>query len=175
MERESEETDKDRLERMAACLRQDYGAERIWLFGSMARGTADEDSDLDLLIVSRTQEQVFVWASASVRVCAWETHAGSDGQLETHRPSSSCSSWTLYPIKTIPPCGPDGHAAGASAPLQPPWRDRPAPARAECAGLRPAERVLHACAVSPGWKPDGKPAASLKGRPTRRPSKDGMG
>jgi hypothetical protein len=29
VERESEETDKDRLERMAACLRQDYGAERI--------------------------------------------------------------------------------------------------------------------------------------------------
>lgn len=44
---------------IAACLRQDYGAERIWLFGSMARGTADEDSDADLLIVSRTEEGFF--------------------------------------------------------------------------------------------------------------------
>lgn len=49
----------DRLKRIAACLRQDYGAERIWLFGSRARGTADEDSDVDLLIISRTPEGFF--------------------------------------------------------------------------------------------------------------------
>lgn len=47
--------DRDRLKRIAECLRQDYEAVRIWLFRSMARGTADEDSDVDLLIVSPTQ------------------------------------------------------------------------------------------------------------------------
>lgn len=47
------------MERIAACLRQDYGAERIWLFGSMARGTGDEDSDVDLLIIARTDQGFF--------------------------------------------------------------------------------------------------------------------
>lgn len=38
--------------RLAEVLRRDYGAERIWLFGSHARGTADEASDVDLLVIS---------------------------------------------------------------------------------------------------------------------------
>lgn len=35
------------------------GAERIWLFGSHARGEADEDSDVDLVVVQRTELPFF--------------------------------------------------------------------------------------------------------------------
>jgi predicted nucleotidyltransferase len=40
-------------------LRQDYSARKIWLFGSHARGTADEGSDVDLPIVCPTTEKFF--------------------------------------------------------------------------------------------------------------------
>ncbi len=36
---------------MADQLRFVLGAERVWLFGSQARGNADENSDIDLLAV----------------------------------------------------------------------------------------------------------------------------
>lgn len=45
--------------RLAEVLRRDYGAERIWLFGSHARGMADEASDVDLLVISPTTEKFF--------------------------------------------------------------------------------------------------------------------
>ena len=51
--------DTSRLQTIAERLKQDYGAQRIWLFGSFARGTADEGSDVDLLIVSPTGEAFF--------------------------------------------------------------------------------------------------------------------
>ena len=44
---------------MAELLRRDYAAEKIWLFGSHARGTADEASDVDLLVISPTTEKFF--------------------------------------------------------------------------------------------------------------------
>ena len=51
---------------LAERLRQDYGAQKIWLYGSYARGTATEDSDVDLLVISPTTESSFV-RMASVR------------------------------------------------------------------------------------------------------------
>jgi predicted nucleotidyltransferase len=47
------------FEEMAAQLRQEYGAQRIWLFGSFARNMAGPDSDIDLLIVSPAAEPFF--------------------------------------------------------------------------------------------------------------------
>ena len=38
------------IQRAAAELGKQYGAERIWLFGSYARGEAATDSDVDLRI-----------------------------------------------------------------------------------------------------------------------------
>lgn len=40
-------------------LREQYGASEIILFGSYARGEAGEDSDIDLLIISDTNERFF--------------------------------------------------------------------------------------------------------------------
>jgi predicted nucleotidyltransferase len=31
-------------------LRENYGVSRLWLFGSVVRGTAGEDSDVDVLV-----------------------------------------------------------------------------------------------------------------------------
>ena len=38
------------IKRVAVLLGKHYGAERIFLFGSYARGEADEESDIDLRI-----------------------------------------------------------------------------------------------------------------------------
>lgn len=45
----------DAVTRLQECLRaliEDFGAEEIWVYGSVARGEAGPDSDIDLLIVS---------------------------------------------------------------------------------------------------------------------------
>jgi len=47
------------LDAIAGRLKQDYRAQKVWLYGSCARGSADEDSDLDLLIVADTSESFF--------------------------------------------------------------------------------------------------------------------
>jgi predicted nucleotidyltransferase len=41
---------------IAARLKRDYGAERVILFGSVARGTATRYSDLDLLVIAPSSE-----------------------------------------------------------------------------------------------------------------------
>lgn len=38
------------IQKKVSALGQQYGAERIFLFGSYAKGEADEDSDIDLRI-----------------------------------------------------------------------------------------------------------------------------
>lgn len=38
------------MPRLAACLRERYGATRIILFGSLAQGRFHEDSDIDLAV-----------------------------------------------------------------------------------------------------------------------------
>lgn len=44
-------TAADFLARALAALRQSLPVEEVWLFGSCARGEAEPDSDLDLLVV----------------------------------------------------------------------------------------------------------------------------
>jgi predicted nucleotidyltransferase len=41
----------DSIRRAVRVLADDFGADEIWLFGSCAAGTADEHSDIDLLVV----------------------------------------------------------------------------------------------------------------------------
>jgi predicted nucleotidyltransferase len=57
--------DKGRLKTIADRLRSDYGAVRVILFGSMARETATEHSDIDLLVIAETSER-FYQRSATV-------------------------------------------------------------------------------------------------------------
>lgn len=45
------------LDRMVQRLVDEYAPQRIILFGSHATGTADADSDIDLLIVKETSER----------------------------------------------------------------------------------------------------------------------
>lgn len=57
--------DRSKLKTIADRLRRDYGAVRVILFGSAARGEATEHSDIDLLVVAETRER-FYERSASV-------------------------------------------------------------------------------------------------------------
>ncbi len=50
--------DEARLRRVVDALRA-YEPERVYLFGSWARGEADAMSDLDLVIIKRTSEPFF--------------------------------------------------------------------------------------------------------------------
>jgi predicted nucleotidyltransferase len=42
------------IERFGRQIGQQFGAERVILFGSYAQGTATPDSDIDLLVIART-------------------------------------------------------------------------------------------------------------------------
>jgi len=44
----------DRIEQFGRQIGRDFGAERVILFGSYARGEVTEDSDVDLLVVAET-------------------------------------------------------------------------------------------------------------------------
>jgi uncharacterized protein len=48
--------DDPRLALIAERLKREFGAERVILFGSVARGTATKDSDVDLLVVAPSDE-----------------------------------------------------------------------------------------------------------------------
>ncbi len=47
------------LKAIADRLRDRYGAERVLLYGSVARGTPTEHSDIDLLVVAPTTERFY--------------------------------------------------------------------------------------------------------------------
>ncbi len=47
------------VKKISKRLKDQYDAQEVILFGSYAKGTADEDSDLDLLIIATTNERFF--------------------------------------------------------------------------------------------------------------------
>jgi len=47
-----EEKDRQAVERAAAILRERFPVEQVVLFGSKARGDADSESDIDLLVLT---------------------------------------------------------------------------------------------------------------------------
>jgi predicted nucleotidyltransferase len=54
---------------------QRYQPQRIILFGSAARGEADEDSDLDVLVIKDTPESFVQRLEAMARLCPSGVHA----------------------------------------------------------------------------------------------------
>jgi predicted nucleotidyltransferase len=68
-------THRERLIAIAERLRRDYSAERVLLYGSVARGEATEDSDVDLLVIAPTKEP-FYDRMATVRRIVRHLRAG---------------------------------------------------------------------------------------------------
>ncbi len=56
-----------RLKAISERLRREYGAQRVILFGSYARGDATEDSDVDILVIAPTRERFFERMATSLR------------------------------------------------------------------------------------------------------------
>ncbi len=50
---------REQLKAIAGRLRERYRAERVLLYGSFARGTPTEHSDIDLLVVAPTKERFY--------------------------------------------------------------------------------------------------------------------
>jgi len=48
-----------RLQKIASCLKVQYGAEQVILYGSYAQGTAGPNSDIDLLVIAQTDEKFY--------------------------------------------------------------------------------------------------------------------
>jgi predicted nucleotidyltransferase len=65
----------DRIRDIAERIKTAYGAERVILYGSYARGEATEDSDIDLLVVARTEEG-FLDRMAAVRAAIRDLRRG---------------------------------------------------------------------------------------------------
>jgi predicted nucleotidyltransferase len=57
-----------RLRVIAEHLRREYGAEKILLYGSCARGEAGPDSDMDLLIIAPSRERFFERMASVLRL-----------------------------------------------------------------------------------------------------------
>ena len=55
-----------------------YQAERIYLFGSLARGEADDLSDVDLVIIKRTREPFWDRLREAARLVFDAIHRGED-------------------------------------------------------------------------------------------------
>uniref|UniRef100_A0A832A425 Nucleotidyltransferase domain-containing protein n=1 Tax=Desulfacinum infernum TaxID=35837 RepID=A0A832A425_9BACT len=75
-----QEKDRVLLERFAARLRAFYPEAEIWAFGSRARGDAQPDSDLDLLIVL---DKVNANLDCIIRDIAWEIGFESECVIST--------------------------------------------------------------------------------------------
>lgn len=57
--------DSEVLKRIAQRLKQEYGAEKVIVYGSLARGEATIHSDIDLLVVAPSQDRHY-WRVATV-------------------------------------------------------------------------------------------------------------
>ena len=53
----------------AALVRERFPDARIWAFGSRAKGTATQESDLDVCVVLQTLNETI---AKQIRYCAWE-------------------------------------------------------------------------------------------------------
>jgi predicted nucleotidyltransferase len=56
------------LERIADRLKREYYAERVILYGSVARGESTEHSDIDLLVVAPTTEKFYLRIASALGV-----------------------------------------------------------------------------------------------------------
>ena len=54
---------------------QSYHPQRIILFGSVARGEADADSDLDVLVIKDTADPFVRRLEAMAELCPFDVHA----------------------------------------------------------------------------------------------------
>jgi predicted nucleotidyltransferase len=70
------------IERFGKRIGEEFGAEKVILFGSYAQGTAKQDSDIDLLVVARTKLPPRERYSAVRRLVA-DFPAGFDIVVET--------------------------------------------------------------------------------------------
>ena len=70
---------KDRLPEFVRSLRTEFGAKRIVLIGSLARGKVTESSDIDLLVYGIPVERV---VDAWVRVDRLATAAGVEAHVD---------------------------------------------------------------------------------------------
>src|SRR6266498_4931718 len=59
---------RERLAAISRRLKEQYGAEKVILFGSYARGEATEDSDVDLLVIAPTNERLFQRMATALRL-----------------------------------------------------------------------------------------------------------
>jgi predicted nucleotidyltransferase len=65
---------QEKLNKLLKAL-QSYHPQRIILFGSVARGEADADSDLDMLVVKDTTEPFVHRLEAMAELCPLGVHA----------------------------------------------------------------------------------------------------
>ncbi len=70
------------IKQFSTLIGEEFGAEKVILFGSYARGTAKEDSDIDLLVVAQTKLSGAERYSA-VRKLLGDFPAGFDIVVET--------------------------------------------------------------------------------------------
>ncbi len=90
-------TDAD-IQKMADLIAERFQPEKIILFGSYAKGTATEDSDVDLVVVTRDGRTDVRDQAARMQVAVWDFPVGKDilvrtpQQLEYERSLS----WTVF-------------------------------------------------------------------------------
>jgi len=59
------------LRQVVHTLAAEYGAERVILFGSAARGSIGDDSDVDLVVIKNTSLPFFDRLKEVAAVCRW--------------------------------------------------------------------------------------------------------
>ena len=65
---------QEKLNKLLQAL-QGYHPQRIILFGSVARGEADADSDLDVLVIKDTADSFVCRLEAMAKLCPLDVHA----------------------------------------------------------------------------------------------------